>query len=276
MIVCSATPGQGTRRRNGKNTASPATTRRHLRPGSGQQEGDPRACRCKAGYSPEKVLMIGDAPGDMAAARGDGAPYLSRSIQATKTRAGSGFSRRPATVFEPALRRPLRSATHRRVRIYLRTPPWKKSCTPREQDHSGDGGVRARAGSQIHTAARIPPSRGVYPRGLLIPDAPPEDSRRTAGLNPGLVNRSLIRSSTIQNPKASPMPQHDIGLVGLAVMGQNLVLNMANHGFSVGVFNRTTSKTDEFVDGPGQRQSRSRAITRCASSSAISRRRGRS
>lgn len=43
------------------------------------------------------------------------------------------------------------------------------------------------------------------------------------------------------------MSQHDIGLVGLAVMGQNLVLNMANHGFSVGVFNRTTSVTDEFV-----------------------------
>ncbi|NOX54806.1 MAG: decarboxylating NADP(+)-dependent phosphogluconate dehydrogenase, partial [Planctomycetes bacterium] len=43
------------------------------------------------------------------------------------------------------------------------------------------------------------------------------------------------------------MPQHDIGLIGLAVMGQNLVLNMANHGFSVGVFNRTTSKTDDFI-----------------------------
>ncbi len=43
--------------------------------------------------------------------------------------------------------------------------------------------------------------------------------------------------------------QHDIGLIGLAVMGQNLVLNMANHGFSVGVYNRTTSVTDEFVGG---------------------------
>ncbi|MCA9069809.1 MAG: NADP-dependent phosphogluconate dehydrogenase, partial [Planctomycetaceae bacterium] len=43
------------------------------------------------------------------------------------------------------------------------------------------------------------------------------------------------------------MSQHDIGLVGLAVMGQNLVLNMANHSFSVGVFNRTTKVTDEFV-----------------------------
>jgi len=34
----------------------------------------------------------------------------------------------------------------------------------------------------------------------------------------------------------------DIGLVGLAVMGENLVLNMLNHGFTVAVFNRTTSK----------------------------------
>ncbi|MEZ6064259.1 MAG: decarboxylating NADP(+)-dependent phosphogluconate dehydrogenase [Planctomycetaceae bacterium] len=43
--------------------------------------------------------------------------------------------------------------------------------------------------------------------------------------------------------------QHDIGLIGLAVMGQNLVLNMANHGYSVAVYNRTTSTTDEFVGG---------------------------
>ncbi|HEV7999941.1 MAG TPA: decarboxylating NADP(+)-dependent phosphogluconate dehydrogenase [Planctomycetaceae bacterium] len=48
---------------------------------------------------------------------------------------------------------------------------------------------------------------------------------------------------------------HDIGLIGLAVMGQNLVLNMANHGFSVGVFNRTTSKVDEFLAGPAKGKS---------------------
>jgi 6-phosphogluconate dehydrogenase len=41
----------------------------------------------------------------------------------------------------------------------------------------------------------------------------------------------------------------DIGLIGLAVMGQNLVLNMADHGFTVAVFNRTTSKVDEFTQG---------------------------
>ena len=45
------------------------------------------------------------------------------------------------------------------------------------------------------------------------------------------------------------MSQHDIGLVGLAVMGQNLVINIANHGFSIGVFNRTTATTDAFVGG---------------------------
>ncbi len=39
----------------------------------------------------------------------------------------------------------------------------------------------------------------------------------------------------------------DIGLVGLAVMGQNLVLNMNDHGYKVAVFNRTTSKVDEFL-----------------------------
>jgi 6-phosphogluconate dehydrogenase len=41
----------------------------------------------------------------------------------------------------------------------------------------------------------------------------------------------------------------DIGLVGLAVMGENLVLNMAGHGFTVAVFNRTTSKVDAFLQG---------------------------
>lgn len=40
----------------------------------------------------------------------------------------------------------------------------------------------------------------------------------------------------------------DIGLIGLAVMGQNLVLNMNDHGYKVAVFNRTTSKVDDFIN----------------------------
>src|SRR4051812_23413258 len=39
----------------------------------------------------------------------------------------------------------------------------------------------------------------------------------------------------------------DIGLIGLAVMGQNLALNIADHGFQISVYNRTTEKTDKFA-----------------------------
>lgn len=46
--------------------------------------------------------------------------------------------------------------------------------------------------------------------------------------------------------------QADIGLIGLAVMGQNLVLNMNDHGYTVAVFNRTVSKVDEFLEGPAK------------------------
>ncbi len=48
------------------------------------------------------------------------------------------------------------------------------------------------------------------------------------------------------------MTQADIGLIGLAVMGQNLVLNMNDHGFVVAVFNRTVAKVDEFLKGPAK------------------------
>ena len=48
------------------------------------------------------------------------------------------------------------------------------------------------------------------------------------------------------------MPEADIGLIGLAVMGQNLVLNMSDHNYTVAVFNRTTAKVDEFMEGPAK------------------------
>jgi 6-phosphogluconate dehydrogenase len=49
--------------------------------------------------------------------------------------------------------------------------------------------------------------------------------------------------------------QCDIGLIGLAVMGQNLVLNMADHGFQVAAYNRTKSRVDEFLAGPARGKS---------------------
>jgi len=45
------------------------------------------------------------------------------------------------------------------------------------------------------------------------------------------------------------MSDYDFGLIGLAVMGENLVLNIERNGFSVAVYNRTTSKVDDFING---------------------------
>jgi len=44
----------------------------------------------------------------------------------------------------------------------------------------------------------------------------------------------------------------DLGLIGLAVMGQNLVLNMNERGYTVAVFNRTISRVDDFLAGPAR------------------------
>lgn len=45
------------------------------------------------------------------------------------------------------------------------------------------------------------------------------------------------------------MKKSDIGLIGLAVMGENLVMNMESKGFSVSVYNRTTQKVTDFIEG---------------------------
>ncbi|HLE50788.1 MAG TPA: NADP-dependent phosphogluconate dehydrogenase [Anaerolineales bacterium] len=48
------------------------------------------------------------------------------------------------------------------------------------------------------------------------------------------------------------MTSCDLGLIGLAVMGQNLVLNMARNGFRLAVYNRTAARTEEFMSGPAE------------------------
>ena len=48
------------------------------------------------------------------------------------------------------------------------------------------------------------------------------------------------------------MSKADIGLIGLAVMGENLILNMESKGFTVACFNRTVSKVDNFINGRAQ------------------------
>jgi len=50
-------------------------------------------------------------------------------------------------------------------------------------------------------------------------------------------------------------PQSDIGLIGLAVMGENLVLNMASKGYTVTAYNRSAEKLDKFIAGRAQDKS---------------------
>jgi 6-phosphogluconate dehydrogenase len=57
------------------------------------------------------------------------------------------------------------------------------------------------------------------------------------------------------------MKKADIGLIGLAVMGENLILNMASKGFTVACYNRTTSKVDDFMNG----RAKGRKIIGCRS-----------
>ena len=62
--------------------------------------------------------------------------------------------------------------------------------------------------------------------------------------------RTFLGGTIVALTKPAPSSA-DVGLVGLAVMGQNLVLNMADHGFQVAVYNRTTATTEKFVaDNP--------------------------
>ncbi|MCB1236596.1 MAG: NADP-dependent phosphogluconate dehydrogenase, partial [Verrucomicrobiae bacterium] len=49
------------------------------------------------------------------------------------------------------------------------------------------------------------------------------------------------------------MSKSDFGLIGLAVMGQNLVLNVESRGFRVSVYNRTTETMEKFIaENPGK------------------------
>ena len=54
-------------------------------------------------------------------------------------------------------------------------------------------------------------------------------------------------ASCLNTSKTMTTATADIALIGLAVMGKNLIMNMNDHGFTVCAFNRTVSKVDEFL-----------------------------
>lgn len=73
-------------------------------------------------------------------------------------------------------------------------------------------------------------------------------------------------------PPITIMSKSDFGLIGLAVMGQNLVLNVESRGFQVSVYNRTTATTDEFVAAhPGKKLVGSKTLEEFVQSLAIPR-----
>lgn len=63
----------------------------------------------------------------------------------------------------------------------------------------------------------------------------------------------------IENARRYFMFKSDIGLIGLAVMGQNLALNIESKGYYISVYNRTTEKTKEFMSGPAAGKEKMRA-----------------
>ncbi|QSZ33851.1 hypothetical protein DSL72_005424 [Monilinia vaccinii-corymbosi] len=69
---------------------------------------------------------------------------------------------------------------------------------------------------------------------------------------PNKFNQRLIH---LQNHLKMSQPTGDFGLIGLAVMGQNIILNAADHGFNVIAFNRTTSKVDRFLENEAKGKS---------------------
>jgi len=76
----------------------------------------------------------------------------------------------------------------------------------------------------------------------LDDDCPRESSRRA----------TLAEGTDWSTDMSADMSDGGIGLVGLAVMGQNLVLNMERHGYAVAVYNRSQDKTHAFIDGPAR------------------------
>jgi hypothetical protein len=74
----------------------------------------------------------------------------------------------------------------------------------------------------------------------------PQSSARLAHINIGGTAHGSAESQAT-NSNTDNVPRGDFGLIGLAVMGQNLILNAADHGFNVVAFNRTVSKVDHFL-----------------------------
>src|SRR6195952_3838969 len=102
--------------------------------------------------------------------------------------------------------------------------------------------MRHCGGSAVRQADHVGSARFLHARQNVRPN-----TNRRAPAVPGMKD-------TMSSSNSAEKKKSDFGLIGLAVMGQNLVLNAESRGFQVSVFNRTTDKTDEFVaKNPGKK-----------------------
>ena len=87
-------------------------------------------------------------------------------------------------------------------------------------------------------------NRMAWPSVVPQSARPSPDLRRHGHRGLGLLPKPVRRPFPEEgNPERTPSTANaDIGLIGLAVMGENLVLNMESHGYTVAVFNRTTAQ----------------------------------
>lgn len=65
------------------------------------------------------------------------------------------------------------------------------------------------------------------------------------------VAKETVAKEVAKKGAAKKLKKADIGLIGLAVMGENLILNMESKGYTVACFNRTVAKVDRFIEGRG-------------------------
>jgi 6-phosphogluconate dehydrogenase len=89
----------------------------------------------------------------------------------------------------------------------------------------------------------------------IITNCNPNEFFRKVWAKRGILSKRKIRECTLKLLRRVNMSKADIGLIGLAVMGQNLVLNMNDRGYSVAVYNRTTSKVEDFIKGAAKGRS---------------------
>lgn len=111
----------------------------------------------------------------------------------------------------------------------------------------------ARPARSAKTTKRTPCERDIAPKSPRLPGQNPRKDFGARGLEVTALFLTHQRwGASGSRDLIGAAMSADIGLIGLAVMGENLVLNVESRGFTVAVFNRTVSKVDDFVGGRGK------------------------